>query len=78
MAMNKEILLVVDSVSNEKDIEPGVIFTASEHALEAVTAKRYHPELVDIRVTIDRTTGCYETFRSWIVISDEEMLEFVL
>ncbi|MDR1057602.1 MAG: transcription termination factor NusA [Coxiellaceae bacterium] len=73
--MNKEILLVVDSVSNEKDMEKEVIFHAVERALEAVTAKRY-PEEVDIRVAIDRKTGDYETFRRWAVIGDEEDLEF--
>ncbi|EKE01392.1 MAG: hypothetical protein ACD_21C00146G0001 [uncultured bacterium] len=73
--MNKEILLVVDSVSNEKDMEKEVIFGAIERALETVTAKRYSEE-VDIRVVIDRKTGNYETFRRWTVISNEEELEF--
>lgn len=73
--MNKEILLVVDSVSNEKEMEKDVIFHAIERALEAVTAKRY-PEEVDIRVAIDKKTGDYETFRRWTVIGDEEELEF--
>lgn len=74
--MNKEILLVVDSVSNEKDMEKEVIFGAIEHALETVTAKRYAGEEVDIRVAIDRNTGNYETFRRWTVIGNEEELEF--
>ena len=73
--MNKEILLVVDSVSNEKDIEKATIFNAIERALEAVTEKRYAEE-VDIRVAIDRRTGDYETFRRWTVVSDENNLEF--
>ncbi len=73
--MNKEILLVVDSVSNEKSMEKEVIFRAIESALEAVTAKRYAEE-VDIRVAIDRKTGDYETFRRWTVIADEDDLEF--
>lgn len=67
--MSKEILLVVDSVSNEKNMEKEVIFRAIERALEAVTAKRY-PEEVDIRVAIDRKTGDYETFRRWTVIEE--------
>jgi N utilization substance protein A len=74
--MNKEILLVVDSVSNEKDMEKEVIFGAIERALETVTAKRYAGEEVDIRVAIDRNTGNYETFRRWTVIGNEEELEF--
>lgn len=73
--MNKEILLVVDSVSNEKDIEKETIFNAIERALETVTEKRYAEE-VDVRVAIDRRTGDYETFRRWTVVSDEKDLEF--
>lgn len=67
--MSKEILMVVESVSNEKSMEKEVIFKAIERALEAVTAKRYNEE-VDIRVAIDRKTGNYETFRRWTVIED--------
>lgn len=74
--MNKEILLVVDSVSNEKDMEKEVIFNAIERALETVTTKRYLNEEIDIRVSIDRSTGDYETFRRWTVIGDEEELRF--
>jgi len=74
--MNKEILLVVDSVSNEKEMDKGVIFHAIESALAAVTAKRYQEEDVDIRVTIDRSVGDYETFRRWTVIGDDEESEF--
>lgn len=73
--MNKEILLVVDSVSNEKDMEKEIIFRAIESALETVTARRYHGEEVDIRVAIDRKSGDYETFRRWVVIGDDEELE---
>jgi N utilization substance protein A len=73
--MNKEILLVVDSVSNEKDMKKEVIFCAIERALETVTAKRYTEE-VDIKVVIDRSTGSYETFRRWTIISGKEELEF--
>jgi N utilization substance protein A len=72
--MSKEILLVVDSISNEKDIEKEVIFGAIERALETVTARRYPGEEVDVRVVIDRKTGNYETFRRWVVISDEEVV----
>lgn len=69
--MNKDILLVVESISNEKGVDKEVIFEAIEAALAAVTAKRY-PEDVSIRVAIDRKTGDYETFRCWVVIADED------
>lgn len=73
--MNKEVLLVVDSVSNEKEMEKEVIFRAIERALEVVTVKRYSEE-VEIRVAIDRKTGDYETFRRWVVVSDQDEIEF--
>lgn len=69
--MSKEILLVVESVSNEKGVPPEVIFEAIEIALATATKKRYDSE-VDIRVAIDRKTGEYETFRRWTVVADED------
>ena len=68
--MNKEILLVVDAVSNEKGVEKDIIFRAIEAALEMATKKRYHND-VDVRVTIDRTNGDYDTFRRWEVVADD-------
>lgn len=38
---NKEILLVVDVFSNERDIEKEIVFQAIESALEAATVKRH-------------------------------------
>lgn len=67
--MNKEILLVAEAVSNEKDVPKGVIFEAIEAALATATKKRYDEE-ADIRVVIDRTTGDYETFRRWLVVDN--------
>lgn len=70
--MNKEILLVAEAVSNEKDVPKEVIFEAIEVALATATKKRYDEE-ADIRVVIDRATGDYETFRRWLVVSNEEV-----
>ena len=69
--MSKEILLVVESVSNEKGVPPGVIFEALETALATATKKRYETE-VDIRVAINRANGEYDTFRRWTVVKDED------
>lgn len=71
---NKDILLVAKSLSNEKGVTEAVIFEAIEAALAAVAAKRYTEEVM-IRVSIDRQTGDYETFRCWEVFPDEEVLE---
>ena len=73
--MNKEILLVVDAVSNEKGVAKEVIFGAIEAALAMATKKRYDSE-VEIRVAIDRVTGDYESFRRWLAIESNASLEF--
>ena len=70
---SKEILMVVDAVSNEKGIDKGIIFEAIESALATATRKRA-PGDIDARVAIDRETGEYETFRRWQVI-DESLAE---
>jgi N utilization substance protein A len=82
--MDKDILLVVDVVSNEKGIEKEIIFEAIEAALATATRKRHGGE-IDARVEIDRKTGDYKTFRRWQVVdetvevddeSDEEVLAY--
>lgn len=69
--MSKEILLVVDAVSNEKGVGKNVIFEALEIALAAATMKR-NPLAIDARVEIDRSTGAYTTYRRWTVVEDED------
>jgi len=69
--MNKEILLVVEAVSNEKGVEREVIFQAIEAALEMATRKKAS-DTIDVKVDIDRKTGDYKTFRRWLVIDDAE------
>lgn len=73
--MSKEILLVVESVSNEKGVPQEVIFDALELALATATKKRYADDEVDLRVSIDRETGEYDTFRRWRVLADDEESE---
>ena len=68
--MNKEILMVVDAVSNEKGVDKEVIFEALEAALASATRKK-HGEELDVRVAIDRKSGDYETFRRWKVFADD-------
>lgn len=67
--MSKEILLVVEAVSNEKGVEADVIFQAIEAALEMATKKRAGED-IDVKVTINRKTGEYNTVRRWLVIDD--------
>ncbi len=70
--MSKEILLVVESVSNEKGIAREAIFQALEQALVAATKKKHNIDEMDARVTINRKTGDYDTFRRWTVVADED------
>ncbi|VFM95104.1 MAG: NusA antitermination factor [Candidatus Kentron sp. G] len=72
--MSKEILLVVEAVSNEKGVLPEIIFEAIEAALASATKKRYRED-IEARVSIDRQTGDYETFRRWEVVEDEDVGE---
>jgi len=72
--MNRELLLLVDAISREKSVERDVVFGAVESALASATKKLYSGE-VDIRVSINRDTGEYETFRRWVVVPDEAGLQ---
>jgi len=74
--MNKEILMVVDVVSNEKGVSKEIIFEAIEAALASATKKR-NREDIEARVAVDRQTGDYDTFRRWEVVEDsDEPLEY--
>ena len=72
--MNKEILLVAETVSNEKGVPQKVIFEAIENALEVATKKKSTEE-IEVRVTIDTKTGDYETFRQWTIVASDDDLE---
>ena len=69
--MSKEVLLVVESVSNEKGVPASVIFEALELALATATKKRFEDE-VELRVAINRQNGSYETFRCWTVVDEAD------
>ena len=68
--MSREILLLVDALSREKNVEKEVVFGALESALASATKKRFKDE-ADVRVAIDRESGEYESFRRWEVMDDE-------
>jgi N utilization substance protein A len=68
--MSKEILMVVDAVSNEKGVEKEIVFEAIEAALASAT-RRKHGEDIDVRVAINRDSGDYDTWRRWLVFEDE-------
>ncbi|MGP1517128.1 MAG: transcription termination factor NusA [Ottowia sp.] len=72
--MNRELLMLVDAISREKNVDRDVVFGAVELALAQAAKKLYEGE-VDMRVTINRDTGEYETFRRWHVVPDEAGLQ---
>ncbi|MBF6056961.1 MULTISPECIES: transcription termination factor NusA [Thiomicrorhabdus] len=72
--MSKEVLAVVEIMANEKGVEKEIIFDAIEAALATATRKSYDDE-IDVRVSINRHTGDYETFRRWEVIEDATLIE---
>ncbi|WP_343189318.1 transcription termination factor NusA [Buchnera aphidicola] len=67
--MNKEILSVVEAVSNEKSLPREKIFKVLESALEKATKKKYEQD-IDIRIYINRKNGNLLTFRRWLVVKE--------
>ncbi|MCV2883806.1 transcription termination factor NusA [Aestuariibacter sp. AA17] len=72
--MNKEILLVAEAVSNEKQVPKEKIFEALEFAIASATKKKNEGE-IEVRVSIDRTSGDFDTFRRWLVTADDHEQE---
>ncbi len=72
--MNREMLMLIDAISREKNVERDVVLGAVELALASATKKLYKGD-VDIRVVMDPDTGSYETFRRWLVVPDEAGLQ---
>ena len=75
--MNKEILMVIETVSNEKNVSKEVIVDAIEHALASSVKKKYRLDKksthdIDARVSIDLETGEYKTFRKWEIVEEIE------
>ena len=69
--MSREILLLVDALAREKNVGKEIVFAALELALASATKKRIHDE-ADVRVSIDRNTGNYDSFRRWQIVPDNE------
>ena len=69
-----EILAVVESVSNEKGIDEGIIFGALETAIATASLRHFHED-AEITVSIDRVSGEYSTHRHWAV-AEETIEEF--
>ena len=73
--MNKEILLIIDSVSNEKNVDREIIIDAMEHALASAVKKKYKldnktQDEIDVQVVINQDDGTYKTYRRWEVVDE--------
>ncbi len=64
---SKELFLMVEAISNEKNITKEDVFEALEEAMAVATKKRHN---IDAHVEIDRKTGEFSTFRQWTVVED--------
>src|SRR5512140_518683 len=69
--MSREVLLLVDALAREKNVDKEIVFGALESALASATKKRFADEEADVRVSINRQNGEYESFRRWQVMDDE-------
>src|SRR5687767_12706708 len=72
--MSREILLLVDALSREKNVDKETVFGALELALASATKKRFKED-VDVRASVDRTTGEFSFFRRWAVLNDVDPIE---
>ncbi len=72
--MSREVLLLVDALAREKNVEKDIVFAALESALASATKKRFHED-AEVRVSIDRETGDYQSFRRWQIVADDTVEE---
>ncbi len=66
----KELFLMVEAISNEKNISKEEVLESLEKALAIATKKRNN---IDAYVEINRQTGEFLTFRQWMVVADGEL-----
>ena len=70
--MSREMLQLAEALASEKNVESEVVFEALEFALSVAAKKKADREHMDVRVSIDRNTGEYQTFRRWLIVADED------
>ena len=63
----KELFLMIEAISNEKDISQEDVIESLEEALAVATKKRNN---LDVRVEVNRHSGEFDTYRRWLVIED--------
>lgn len=71
MSAGKQILTMAEMLSNEKQLPEKEVFKAIEAGLEMAT-KKFSPEEIEVRVSIDPRSGEYTTVRCWTVVEDDD------
>ena len=64
----KELFLMIEAISNEKNISQEDVIESLEEALAVATKKRNN---IDVRVEVNRHSGEFDTYRRWLVIEDD-------
>ena len=64
----KELFLMIEAISNEKNISKEDVIESLEEALAVATKKRNN---IDVRVEVNRHSGEFDTYRRWLVIEDD-------
>lgn len=66
---SKELLLIIEAISNEKNISQEDVIKSLEEAITIATKKK---DNIHVRVEINRKTFQFDTFRRWLVVADGE------
>jgi transcription termination/antitermination protein NusA len=74
VVVSREILMLVDALAREKNVDKETVFGALELALASATKRRFKDE-ADVRVSVDRVTGDYRSFRRWQIVPEEEFVD---
>jgi N utilization substance protein A len=72
MSSGAELLMLVDMIHREKDIDPEILFTGIEQAVESAVRKKY-AEDDDIQVQIDRKTGVIFAVREGVYLQAADL-----
>jgi len=63
----KELFIMIEAISNEKNISKEDVIESLEEALAVATKKRNN---LDVRVEVNRHNGEFNTYRRWLVVED--------
>ncbi len=75
MSKEKEIKMIIEALSHEKDLPKEIVFEALEEALSIAHQKHTNEIESQVEVSIDRKTGEIATARIWDVVEHEDDIE---